>query len=224
MDGEYTARAFVTSFEELGIDLHAEEENYASIEGDTTRYLFAAEAIAAAQAGDTIRIHGTVKWGYDAESWPDGGLTVAGVGENASLVLNGAYASESGESRKNYLGCDMTFNNLTMELKNDMNYIFACGHRLEIGEDVVIKGNGTIDSGSIGSAHLTVVGGSDMEEVDHTELILHAGTYDYIIGGGLTQDVAGNTDIYVGSEAKGSPVIIGGGYRGNVCLLYTSCV
>lgn len=216
VNGEYTARAYVTSFEKLGIDLNAPNENYVTIGDDETRYSTLIQAVEAVESSEEVlNIHGCVKWGYDTENWPEK-LTIQGIGSESRIMLNGAYASQTNEPHKTYMGCDITFANLVLETTLDMNYIFANGYKLEIGEDVAFEYNGTADSGEVSRSSVAVVGGSDVSAVDQTNLILKGGSYFFIFGGGFGQDVAGDVNVYVGSKVQGSLEIVGGGFRGNV--------
>lgn len=216
VNGEYTAIAYITSFEKLGIDLNAPNENYVTIGDSDTRYSTLIQAVEAAEASEEVlNIHGRVKWGYDTENWPEK-LTIQGTGSDSRIMLNGAYASQSGEPHKTYMGCDITFDNLVLETTRDMNYIFANGHKLQVNENVAFEFNGTTDSGEVSSSSVAVVGGSDVEPVAQTNLILNGGKYFFVFGGGFGQDVAGDVEVFIGPEVTGSLEIVGGGFRGNV--------
>ncbi|MEG2138327.1 MAG: hypothetical protein RRY64_06645, partial [Oscillospiraceae bacterium] len=187
------------------------------------QYATVVEAIEAAETGDVITVFGRIHWGGEATSWSAESLELVGANESASVVLNGAKVrgiditppEQDTAPNLTHLGGNLTIQNITLEKSSGMNYIFACGYRLEIGDSVLFKANGSETSGETSDSLVSIFGGSETASVASTELLLRSGDYKNIIGGGLGQDVLG--DVSVDAQGAGSAFsIYCGGFMGNV--------
>ena len=191
--------------------------DYAAIRGaEEQTYATVLEAIAAAGDGDTIEITGRIRWGGNGETeYPGRAVTITGADETASIIMNGAdgYGDESPNITE--FPCGVTFSAISLETSMGVNFFFANGHRLEIGSDATVETNGSVCSLETSGSNIIAVGGSWNHAVDSAELVLNAGSYELVIGGGMGRDVTGNTSVAVGGAARAGDVI-GGGYRGDV--------
>ena len=79
----------------------------------------------------------------------------------------------------------------------DKAKIYAWGNRLKIDSSVTMDANNCLE----------IYGGGTTELTSDTELILLAGTYQYIYGGGDNANVIGNTSVTVGGSANTSDII-----------------
>lgn len=90
-----------------------------------------------------------------------------------------------------FIGDSVTFQELALDLKTGAR-VYANGHRLEIAESV--QSNGVIE----------LFGGGKGNTVESTNLIVKAGNYTNIYGGGNGGAVSGDTNLYVGGAANSS--------------------
>ena len=197
-----------------------EATGYGYVTVGTEKYQTVREALAWASDGDTLFVYGRVNWGGNAtDGWPAGGVTIRTAPDSSyernAVVLNGAGTHNDPYEKLTRLGCGITIRDVRLEVDNSMHFIVAGGHRLEICDDVEIASSGYESSGSNGH-HFMVIGGSDTKSVERTELILSSGRYALVIGGGIGQDVTGNTSVTIGGTAEIEDRVYGGGFQGNV--------
>lgn len=97
------------------------------------------------------------------------------------LGLNFAYYAESTDSEGN--------------VTKDYADVYACGNKLEI------------DSNVTGLAEpITLYGGAKSTKVASTNVVLRAGSYLIIYGGGASGDVAGDTNVIIGADVNAAIV------------------
>lgn len=202
------------------------EGSYAALASDAqARYDTVAAALEHAADTDTLVIYGRVRWGGAAEQeYPGRAVTITGADEGASIVMNGADGRTMNGSGDEPIDespnvtefpCAVTFRAISLETSMGINFFYANGYRLEIDSDVTIETNGSICSNETSGSNLLAIGGSWNHTVDSAEMILNAGRYEAVIGGGMGQNVTGSTAVTVGGAATAGDVI-GGGYRGDV--------
>jgi len=179
---------------------------------DTT-YNTIAAAINAASDGDTINVRGTVPWGGDSNAADKTVNITSGTDTQGHIVLNGANGYNDNSANITNLSCGVTFSNIYLEESQGINFIFANGCRLVINSDVTMASNGSVCSGETSGCNTIAVGGSYTGEVASTDMTLNAGAYEYVVGGGMGQNVTGDVNLVTGADCG---EVLGGGYRANV--------
>ena len=188
------------------------EGSYAALASDAqARYDTVAAALEHAADTDTLVIYGRVRWGGAAEQeYPGRAVTITGADEGASIVMNGADGRTMNGSGDEPIDespnvtefpCAVTFRAISLETSMGINFFYANGYRLEIDSDVTIETNGSICSNETSGSNLLAIGGSWNHTVDSAEMILNAGRYEAVIGGGMGQNVTGSTAVTVGGAA-----------------------
>ncbi|MBP3627310.1 MAG: hypothetical protein J6J39_04615, partial [Clostridia bacterium] len=154
--------------------------------------------------GGTISIVGTYTLASDFV-WNNHGKIVTISGG----TLNGAALSKG-----LVLGEDVTFENITLEFDAN-DYIYANGHKLVMGENVVITNAINLFGGGVSGT-----------TVESTDLTVLSGSYVAIYGGSNSGDVTGDTNLYIGGNVNSAICtalnhenvsnFYGGGYGGTV--------
>ncbi len=100
--------------------------------------------------------------------------------KNGKVTVKGENGAKLKIARGVRLGCEMEFDDIELvNISTSFGYISAMGNKLTIGENVTTSRSGT-------TRWLSVYGGSDGSEVTEydSHLVIKAGTYRYIFGGG----------------------------------------
>ena len=146
-------------------------------------------ALARVEDGGTVHVKGELKVASDA-TWNKHGKTVTITGDGEGTL---DFSTQS--SRLN-IRDNVTFTALDLRFKQ---YVFCNGYHVKVASDVNVLNSAT------GDDKLYIYGGAQTASVAKTYLVLHAGSYNIIYGGGHDTNAHVTGDTYVELGAGVNP-------------------